>query len=135
MIKTGFNIIDDLREIVNIPDVLAYVDVVRPFENKPSDYSSKLKFIVIGFQSGDSSDLQRATANINAYAPDDNAGNADVTFFKNVEPVLIGILKDAYSDKMEIDIANTPKVMRDIDVIGWHFLNIRVNIFYPSITV
>jgi hypothetical protein len=134
MIKADFDIIDSIRELINLSDVSALVDYIRPFESPASDYTNRKKFIVVGFQSGNADDLQKGTVNVNVYAPDDNAGNADVTFFKNVEPVLIGILKDAYYDDMEIDLAMTPKTMRDMDVEGYHFLNIRVNIFYPSIT-
>jgi len=135
MIKADFDLIDSIREMINVSDVIAVVDYVRPFESVASDYTNNKKFIVIGFQGWDSGDLQRATVNINVYAPDDNAGNANVTFFKTVEPVLMNILKDAYYDDMEIDLAMTPKTMRDMDVQGYHFLNIRLNIFFPSITI
>ncbi len=135
MIQTDFGIIDIIRALINVPGVLQYVDSIRPFENQPSDYNDKKKFIVVGFQSGDADDLQRATVNVNAYAPDDMAGNADVAFFRNVETALTSILKDAYSGDAEIDLAATPKVMRDTDVTGYHFMNIRLKIFYPSITI
>jgi hypothetical protein len=134
MIKTDFNIIDSIHELLNVPDVLQYVDFVRPFESDAKDYLQRKSFIVVGFQSGSADDLQKATVNINVYAADDNAGNANVALFKNVEPVLISILKDAWFDDMEIDLAMTPKTIRDMDAPGYHFTNIRLNIFYPSIT-
>ncbi|MGN6352819.1 MAG: hypothetical protein ACTHLB_05485 [Parafilimonas sp.] len=135
MIKTGLNTIDDIRALINVPSVQSLVDFIRPFENLPSDYSNKKKFITVGFLAGDAADVQRGTVNVNAYAPDDAAGNANITFFKNVETVLIIILKDAYTNEMEIEIATTPKVLRDQDVQGYHFLNIRLNIYHPSITI
>lgn len=133
MIKTDFDVIDSIRELLNVSDVLQYVDEVRPFENQPSDYSNKKKFIVISFLSGNADDLQRGVVNINFFAPDDNASNTDITAFKNVEPVLINILTDAYYNDMEIDLAITPKVMKDIEVDGYHFMNIRINFYNPSI--
>lgn len=131
--KIDFDIIDDIRKIINIPEITALVSAIRPFESLPTDFSNKSKFIVINMLAGTADQMQQGTVNVNIYVPDYADGYADVSNLRSITNAVYPLLDGAYTDFVSLEITNTPKTYKETDVPGYHYTNLRIRFYNPNV--
>lgn len=132
--KTGLDMMDDIYNLVNKPNIQALIDGVVIKARRPK--GSTKQDIVIRSLAMNTKPLQAGVVNVNIHCPNLQNVNfngitddqqPDYNSLRAICNELYPVLDAIWADTFNIDVADSPMLTQDSD--GTWFMNIRVNYY------
>jgi hypothetical protein len=123
--KDGFDVVTDIRSLINVPAILSMIDGkvypdVRPSNSKTTD-------IVVNSLGVTNRVFQKGTANVNIYVPNLDFGMPNHTKLNAICKALKPLLESQFKLTFNTSIEDPGTLLQDAD--GSWFVSIQVNYY------
>ncbi|GGG93486.1 hypothetical protein [Pedobacter zeae] len=123
--KTAFDIVKDVRGMINVPEVLNYIDgKIYPFV-MPSN-SSKQN-ITVSVLSANNDWMQEATVNIRIHSPNINGTLPDLKHYDLISKIICSLTDSQYRDTFHTEVIEPGRLYRDQD--GSHVCVVQIDYY------